>query len=338
MAKAAESQQVAVIGAGLGGLAAATAIQRAGRRVRVFDKGRGVGGRLATRRADGGRRFDHGAQYFTARDSAFITEVESWVAAGVAARWEGRIRQLAGGTASDLPDDVAERERYVGVPGMSAIAKHLAAEVPPQGLHFGVRIAAVERQGARWLLRDDSGGEVAVCDAVLLNVPAPQAEPLLAAVPSLAERLGTVEFRPCWAVMTEWPAELPIEADAAFVEGSPLGWVSRDSSKPGRQPGERWVLHAGPEWSREHLERNAEDVLPGLLDAFRDAAGLPAGIEPTYAVAHRWRYSLVERGLGEACLWDARQRIGACGDWCLGGRVEGAYLSGAALAANLLAD
>jgi len=71
-----------VIGAGVSGLIAARTAQANGARVLVLDKGRGVGGRLATRRTDSGV-FDHGAQFFTARDPQFRLLVEAWRAAGI---------------------------------------------------------------------------------------------------------------------------------------------------------------------------------------------------------------------------------------------------------------
>ena len=96
-------------------------------------------------------------------------------------------------------------------------------------------------------------------------------------------------------------------------------------------------MHAGPDWSREHLERRSEETAPLLLAAFAAAIGidLPA---PSHLSAHRWRYALVERPLGESCIWDPALRLGLCGDWCLGPRVEAAYLSGRALAAALAKD
>ena len=77
---------VIVIGAGVSGLIAARTLQANGARVLVLDKGRGVGGRLATRRTQSGI-FDHGAQLFTARDPQFRLLVEAWQAAGIVRPW-----------------------------------------------------------------------------------------------------------------------------------------------------------------------------------------------------------------------------------------------------------
>ena len=66
---------VVVIGAGIAGLIAAGELKRAGLHVLVLDKGRGVGGRIATRRI-GGATFDHGAQFITQRNPRFAAVLE----------------------------------------------------------------------------------------------------------------------------------------------------------------------------------------------------------------------------------------------------------------------
>ena len=111
----------------------------------------------------------------------------------------------------------------------------------------------------------------------------------------------------------------------------PIGWAARDSSKPGRDAAqENWVIQADPEFSRAHLEATPEAVIASLL------AALPAP-EPLFAVAHRWRFSLLETALGQPCLWDAAQGLGYASDGCLAGRAESAWESVQALAQRVLA-
>ncbi len=115
----------------------------------------------------------------------------------------------------------------------------------------------------------------------------------------------------------------------------PLSWVARNSSKPGREGPETWVLHASPDWSEAHIEESPEQALTMLVAAFAEAvrATIPA---PRLAIAHRWRYALPLKLLEVRCLFDPLLAIGACGDWCAGPRVEGAYLSGCAIAERIL--
>jgi hypothetical protein len=320
---------VAIVGAGIAGLACGKRLAGAGVRVSLFDKGRAPGGRCATRRA-GPFAFDHGAQYATATDAGFRRMLAGGEATGVLAPWPVRL------DGRDRP------ERWVGVPSMSALARHLGGELP---VHTNTRITDVARDGRGWRLVGEDGAVLAPFDMVVVAVPAPQAGSLLAEAPVLAARAGEAVLAPCWALMLAFPAPLPTHVPAAFVqdgvEQGPLAWICHDGGKPGRgdpegAPPPTWVAHASGAWSQRHLEAGAEEVAPVLLAAFGDALGLDAP-QPVHLAAHRWRYAKVEHALGEPCLYDRDLGIGACGDWCLGPRLEAAYLSGVAMAERVLA-
>ncbi|MCY1045143.1 FAD-dependent oxidoreductase [Corallococcus sp. bb12-1] len=320
--------RVAVIGAGVSGLTLARVLTGAGFPVRVLDKGRGPGGRLATRRGADGGTFDHGAQYFTARDPLFVALVEAWVAQGVAAEWQGRIGTLERGA---VAPSAKESVRYVGVPGMNSVAKVLAEGLD---LRSGVRVERVSRDGKAWRLTSDSGEDLGLAEVVVAAVPAPQAVPLLAGAPALADQAKGARLSPCWAVMARFEEPVALALDGAFVKDSPLSWVAREASKPGRASGERWVLHGSPEYSAAHLEETPEEVAPKLLEAFAQALG--TGVRAVEAVAHRWRFAMPSPPLDTPALYDAEAGLGACGDWCAGPRVEGAFLSGVALARRVV--
>jgi len=327
------AQRVAVIGAGLAGLICAERLIRQGWPVTVFDKGRGPGGRMATRRADD-LRFDHGAQYFTARDQRFRDRVNAWVHDGVVALWNGRIVRLGeGGAVEESPG-----ERFVGIPGMNAPARILATVVEP---HSGVRVATITPDGRRWRLEDERGTDLGSYDMAVAAVPSPQAVPLLAEAPDLASRATDAIMAGCWSVMARFERRLDLGYDGAFVTGSPpsspLSWIARNSSKPGRPDDESWVLHASPEWSQRHIEDEQDSVIKALTVAFHDAVGDAAAVPVEHLAAHRWRFSLPVQALDEECLFDPERGLGACGDWCNGARVEGAYLSGLALAERMIA-
>ncbi len=324
--------RIAVIGAGIAGLACARALAEGGAAVRLLDKGRGPGGRVATRRVaapDGTTLgFDHGAQYATARDPGFAA-----------------LLREAG--ALPWPDPA----RFVAAPGMSALARHMAAGLD---LACGRHVTALGGGRGAWTLRhldatlvrpgrpvpEDAAAEVeGPFDRVAVTLPAPQALPLLGGhlPPEAQARLAAVRIAPCWTVMAAFPARLDLPDWLRPGDGGVLGWAARDSAKPGRAAGtEAWVVQAGPAWSRDHLEAGAETVIPALLAALGARAGAPLPA-PDLALAHRWRYALVEAPLGAPCLWDAATGIGLAGDWCLEGRVESAFLSGRALARAMLA-
>lgn len=318
--------RIAVVGAGIAGLACAHALRESGHEVRVFEKSRSVGGRMATRRTDHGT-FDHGAQYFTARDPGFRRVVEGWLNTRVVAPYTGRIVRLEAGVSHPLSHDEL---RYVATPGMTAPCRALANGVD---VLFECTVTAVTPGEDGWRVSWAEGGESGF-GAVVLAVPATQALALCSAVPPLGARVAQGGHAPCWAVMVRYDQPLTLGFDAAFVADAAVGWVMRDASRPGRAAGERWVLHATAEWSKANLEADAVSVAPRVVDAFHAVAGINA--RAVEARAHRWRYAL-SPGLQAGCLWNAEHRIGSCGDWCADGRIEGAYLSGLSVAAELTA-
>ena len=312
----------------MAGLACAGALHRAGAAVTLFDKSRRVGGRLATRRVDG-LRFDHGAQYATVRDPAFATAMQAMAAAGLAAPWPA-----------------AGEGRWCGVPGMSALARHMEQEGIGT-LHAERHVAFLHRDGqgengGDWRVRhrdaadtrpglvSDTGGELAgPFDRVAVALPAPQAAGLLQPHAFAAEA-ARAPMAPCWAAMLAFD-DATVTPDLLRPEAGPLRWIARDSSRPGRAAApECWVAHATPEWSRDHLEQPVEAVLATLRAVFAEETGIRASAR--YAGVHRWRYALAEAPLGRPALWDVTAGLGVCGDWCLGARVEAAFLSGRALA------
>lgn len=316
-------RSVGIVGAGISGLAAADALAQRGLAVHVFDKARGVGGRTSVRRSDD-LHFDHGAQYFTVGDGRFTPTVEAWLRAGIVAKWEGRVVVIENGRVRTSPS----RTRYVGVPGMNAITRHLASSVQ---VTTQTRVATMRRRAGQWLLRDDADRDVGRFDVVVVALPAAQAADLLTGLPEFAAQARACRFSPCWSVMVAFDRRPDVPFDAAFVHDLPLSWIARNSSKPGRPPAECWVLHASPEWSAEHLEDAPEAVCRDALAVLQRIAGF-ADARPVHVAAHRWRYAQPAEPLSVGCLWDAEVQVAVCGDWCQGPRIEGAFLSGAAAA------
>jgi predicted NAD/FAD-dependent oxidoreductase len=332
-----KSLRVAVVGGGIAGLAAARTLADHNAEVVVLDEGRRPGGRASTR-LDGEHTFDHGAQYFTARDERFVRYVRSWIEKGLVAPWKARIATIDAPGALAIKSD--NERRYVGVPRMAELVTHLADTVGgASDVRFGVRVSRLERDAERWVLSDDHGDSLGVFDAVILGLPAPQAAESLGSLPDVRQRLSNVAMAPCWAGMLAFAEPVPIEADGVFINipSHPLSWTARDSSKPGRPNGERWVVHAGPEWSAARLNRSEDEVCDALFAAFAEAVepSLPA---PTYCGAHLWRYAFAVSRFPDGCVFDAESRLAVAGDWCNGGRIEGAFLSGVAAAGRLLGE
>ncbi len=216
---------------------------------------------------------------------------------------------------------------------MNALGKHLAADLDVQ---FQTQITSLQRAEQHWTLAADQAAELGRFDAVIVAVPAGQAANILAAVPQLAQQAGAAQMSGCWALMLALPNSLELEFDGAFVNHSPLAWIARNNSKPSRPDGpETWVLHASAEWTQEHLEDTPAMVEQALLAEFwKTVERSPT--PPIHTSAHRWRFALPDQPLSDICLFDRTLKVGACGDWCGGPRVEGAFLSGMAMAGRVL--
>lgn len=323
------SPSIAIIGAGLAGLACARQLRTAGLGSTVFDKSRGLGGRLCTRRGDNWQA-DHGAQYFTAREPAFRQQVADWLHAGVVAEWPITPAVLGQPAAGTQPDQHQAPARYVGLPGMSAPCKALAEGLIVHSQHTVCRL---HHSVAGWQLETVEHGLLpALFSQVLLAVPAAQAATLLAdSQATLAAVAAAQPMLPCWTVMVQPNTAFEPGFAAAFVNDGPLRWIARNDSKPGRSGAPCWVLQANAGWSAAHLELDAAAASSLLLDAFR-ALGAPAC---TVLSSHRWRYADCHASQ-HGSVWDAASGIGLCGDWLHGGKVEGAWLSGRHLAACVL--
>ena len=228
-----EQRRVGIIGAGVAGLACARQLADAGWSPVLFDKGRGVGGRMATRRAESNAQFDHGAQYFTARTRAFRGAIHGMTEAGAIARW----------------DNGDSNPRFVGTPGMSAFAKHLAKGLD---VRQGIKVTELQRLNNKWVVITDSVSHL--FDRIVVTVPVPQAVALLGAYESLVSEIEDVRFEPCLTLMARFGTDVPQQFTCRSDPDDALAWVAHDSTKPGR-PGENcWVAQASPTWSAEHLE------------------------------------------------------------------------------------
>ena len=343
-------KKIAVIGAGMAGITAARTLVQAGHQVQVFEKSHGAGGRMSTRVTPYGT-FDHGTQYFTVRDPRFLKALTDVPGSQAVCRaWSANAVRVLDPLGRVIEAPLPLREpHFVASPGMNALVRHWAGPLESAGvLHTQTQVQYLRRSSAKdgWQLVCADGSKYSGFDALVLAIPNVQADFLLrqSAAPASQFKglsaMSTVSVAPCWTLMLAYPlanqpglSHLGPQWNAARSVHHRIAWVSRESSKPGRAPLERWTVQASAEWSLEHLEDDGERVQAKLLKAFAELTGIRA--EPGYAQVHLWRYAKTLQPLGQSHVWDASLGLGLCGDWLLGHRVEDAFVSGLSLALEM---
>ncbi|MFM7330494.1 MAG: NAD(P)/FAD-dependent oxidoreductase [Brachymonas sp.] len=375
------AKRIAIIGAGMAGITAARTLMQAGHHVTVFEKSRGVGGRMSTRHTEFGS-FDHGAQYFTVRDARF-RQMMQWALSNspeIARPWGANAVRVLDNQGRTLEAALPSREpHWVAQPGMNALVGHMAEPLLAQKhMLQGLQVRLIEcAADGRYSLLCHSPNDAAAqpqsvggFDSVLLAIPSVQAQVLLQesasaarglktpivktlskseqsrqvlyrAMADFSQKISSVSVSPCWTLMLAFPNALPLRPNEPLRTLGPqwsaarsthhrIAWLARESSKPARGGIERWTVQASAAWSQEHLEDHAERAQAKLLRAFAEITNIRA--IPAHAQVHRWRYAKTDKPLGVSHLWDASTRIGVCGDWCIGHRVEDAFVSGLELA------
>lgn len=314
------THRVAVVGAGFAGLSCARVLRKAGCYVDLYEREKTIAGRMGTMRV-GVTSFDHGAQYITARGTAYTKYIQELVASGYARTWEPQVANDAEGSGRLLP-------WYVGTPGMSALVRPLAESVR---VETGRELHTITREAKGWFLWFADGTSEGPFAAVAIAVPAPEAAMLLGPVTELAEQLSAVRMTPCWSLSLRLEGRVLPEFDVYSDMSQVVRWVSRNNSKPGRQArGDQIVVHASQTFSRETEDADPEEIAEVLWSEVCHVLNLPP-VRPVDMVAHLWRHGLVEVPLGERFLYSSAHKVGVAGDWCWGRLSEHAFESGLAL-------
>lgn len=325
----------AVIGAGLAGAAAARILRADGVEPVLFDKGRGPGGRLSSRRAEtpaGTLRFDHGAQFVTAKTASFHGVLSSAIEAGAAQLWNARLVSIdRGGNAHPL----RQAERFVGAPGMNAIVKHAHIGLD---VRFQQRAVKMKGKAGSWTLHFENGETAGPFEKVALTLPPEQLIDFLARsdgdFAEIITEANRARVEPCWTVMAVLKDSFDPEFDGAKVYGGAIRWMARMASRPDATKAEAMIIQASPDWSAAFLEEAPEFIARQLCEEAYVRFAMPA---PVWSSAHRWRYAMVTEPAGTPCAIAEHGTVGVAGDWRLGGKAEAAWTSGEALGQALSA-
>lgn len=317
--------KIAILGCGVTGLSAARELREHGIDVKLFDKSRGVGGRMSTRYS-GAWEFDHGAQFFTVQDPDFKAAIDEAISAGAVAPWPAKALYLTGGKVSA---DTG-RARYVGQPRMNALPKYWADGFD---IDLGRRVSAITRSGKWWLTFED-GSKAQGFDGVILTLPPAQAHALLPPDFRNRDALAATKMHACFSLMVGLKDPIFPAWESLRVKNLPIDWIAINHTKPGRsQNVGTIVIHSEAGWSDAHVEADRDWVRTVMLEAASALMGLPLAEAPHIAL-HRWLYASNKSSPDVSFLKE--DGLVVAGDWCLGGRVQSAWLSGRAAARTFI--
>ena len=306
--------KIGIIGAGMTGIVCARYLSDAGYEPIIFEKSRGIGGRMATRRTSNGLQFDHGAQYITAKSKHFQRFIDSLITTGYAANWK-----------------IGGKNTIVGIPSMNAM---LGAVANGLSLQFNKEIKTVDKTKKGWMISTEDQNWL--FDIVVVALPAPQIMNFLGHEVLLSEKINDVEMVPCLTLMAAFSSDQATPFITHRGVNDDIAWIAQDSAKPGRSRDITcWVAQAGDEWSRKYLELDKVDLARILTPMLCERLGICAS-ELVYSSAHRWRYSKVTAPLGRPFISNESATLYLGGDWTIGARVEAAWESGIAISTEIL--
>lgn len=321
--------RIAIIGAGISGLTLAGQLKEHADVV-LYEKARGVGGRMSTRYAEP-FYFDHGTQFFTARTEEFREFLAPYIARGMVAEWRGDIAQIQAGSVTAMR--TWHEPHLVASPNMNALCKHMAEGC---NLRLSTEVAPLaERHAHAWVLSDKGGQILGEYDWVISTAPPAQTATLFTAALPADAPIHRVRMQGCYALMLGVQARWEKPWIAAEIKDSPIQWVAINSTKPGRNADVTCIVaHSRHDWADTHMDDDMADAQAFLLQHVEAVTGL-RGDTAEYLSTHRWKYALHDAASPTAPYIDTQQQLAATGDWCAASRIEDVWIQAMQVAKTL---
>ena len=322
-------KRIAVIGAGLSGLLVARQLNKVAT-VTLFEKLRGPSGRMSTR-DKAPYQFDHGAQYFTASTEEFKEFLNPLLSAGHIGQWHAAIVEISHQRRPITQKVVESRPIYVAIPKMNRLGKYLASGLD---IHFSTHVLHLDHSHSKWQLYDADSHSLGAFDWVICAIPSAQCAELL---PESFKFMPVVRRRKmsgCYALMLGFKEPLTLPWQAAKVTDSSISWVCVNSSKPGRPPGYSLLVHSSNSWAQDHMHDDPASVQTQLKNETESILQQDIS-HADHSALHRWRYANIEAQQDDRTLLDKDLQLGVCGDWCVKGKVEGAFTSAMSLSSDI---
>ncbi|MEM8594010.1 MAG: NAD(P)-binding protein [Pseudomonadota bacterium] len=321
---------IAVIGAGLSGLTLAHRLNNT-HTVEVFEKSRGVSGRLATHYSDDAS-FDHGAVQFSVRDARFLNYIErvsSSSSLDVVHEWSPITAEF---DQNQLRSEaILSTPRYVASPKMNQLCKALSNDL---FVHSNTHIQALTRVDEEWFIKDSDNVSYGPYDWVVSSAPSVQTAEFFHGHTTDANPFANVIMSGCYSLMLGL-SELDAPSwQLALINDDVLSKISLEHTKPERTSGYSVLIQSSNAWAEHMMNADESEVIELMMHHSQSLLSIVES-DVTYRRLHRWRYANVEAPLGRSYWLDSESQLAACGDWCIAGRVESAFISGYELADHI---
>ena len=310
--------KIAIIGAGMCGLSCGNYLHKKGFDVTIFEKSRGVGGRMATKRIDDDLSVDHGAQYVTANSPYFKNFLDECISNGYASYWNP--------SGMDI-HYLNKNKIFVGVPGMNNLVKIFSKNLK---INFSYKVEKIQRKNNKWNISSENNELKEKFDLVVFAIPAKQVIDIISQDEILVNELSKVVIDPCWSLILVTQKKLGCN-DYNRFDDSNFASVVYNGSKPKRNKEvNSYIVHTRPEWTKKNLFLEPYDVELKICNAL--SSKLKEDLDIKYIKAHRWLYAQTKKPLGKSFLSSKDSSLFIGGDWCLGANAESAFISGLEIA------
>lgn len=315
--------KIAIIGAGITGLSLAKNLKENNFEVEVFDKGRGVGGRMSSRRTEWGY-LDHGAQYLTIRNEQFHDFLKPYIEQEVIKPW---YQTFAIWNNNQFTIEKPDALRYVSLPAMNNLCKELASNL---SVKVNTKIVKLSKRSHQWKLTDINKNTYDNYDLVISTAPPKQTADLFENHTHEVKEISKIEMLSCFSLMLIPEQNFVLPYQGIKFQHPVLGWIGVNYSKPARDNNGGLIIQSNFDWAGEHIDDNLEEIGDLLQDSAEKVFKLKFN-KLNYKSVHRWLYATPKKVASQPYFWNQKKNLAACGDWCVAGKIEGAFLSGMAL-------
>ena len=320
--------KIAIIGAGIAGLTVAKKLKDFSD-ITIFEKSRGAGGRVCSRYAEP-YVFDHGAQFFIVRTKKFNRFLEPMIETGVIVPWNAKFVEIKKGKITSTRQWDNNHPHYVGLPTMSEIGRYLSRDL---NLYLNTEVQ-IKKKKDQWQIVDKEGEDRGLFDWVISTAPSSQSASMLPRDYKFHKTLIDRKMVGCFSLMLGFNDSLDIDWEAALIKEADISWISVNSSKPGRKSDYTLLVHSTNLWAEENINEEKDKVINYLMNETSKIIGKEV-FNAAHIDIHRWRYANIKKQSVKPPFIDKRNKLAACGDWFIKGRIESAFLSGFDLATEM---